>query len=51
MSERRVRSSYDREFKLSAVRLVLEKHLPASSASVYSPFNASKATFALNVEV
>ena len=26
MSEGRVRNSYDREFKLSAVRLVIEKH-------------------------
>ena len=30
MSERRVRKSYDREFKLSAIRLVLKKHQPVA---------------------
>ena len=30
MSEGRVRKSYDREFKLSAVRLVLKKHQPVA---------------------
>jgi len=30
MSERRVRSSYDRKFKLSVVRLVLKKYQPVA---------------------